>query len=128
MTYYPDLSEYVYTVDDQRMLNVGWLSASHAFPTGAVEASTMQAILLLCESQYNIMRGVHDCEFCDQESPLRVPADVERGYVSLGMGELRVKGVDGLTYAAPSLIYHYIEAHRYLPPSEFLAAVGAAGS
>lgn len=29
----------------------------------------------------------------------------------------------GVGYAAPELIAHYVEAHDYLPPTEFIEAV-----
>jgi hypothetical protein len=29
----------------------------------------------------------------------------------------------GHIYAAPTLIYHYVEAHHYKPPDEFLQAL-----
>jgi hypothetical protein len=45
------------------------------------------------------------------------------GFASLGNGEIIVKGEDGRRYAAPTLILHYIEAHHYLPPEEFIQAV-----
>ena len=39
-----------------------------------------------------------------------------------GNGEIRVS--DGnVMYAAPTLIYHYVVAHAYLPPEAFIAAV-----
>ncbi|WP_240617305.1 hypothetical protein [Nocardioides speluncae] len=105
------------------MINVGWLSASETFPTGVVSPAVFSQLLKHAENQKNIMRGVHDCEFCDEESPVRMSAPTDRGYVSLGMGELHVSGSDGRLYAAPSLILHYIDAHHYLPPAEFIEAV-----
>ena len=39
-----------------------------------------------------------------------------------GNGEIKVSG-QGITFAAPVLIVHYIEQHRYLPPAQFLEAV-----
>jgi hypothetical protein len=49
---------------------------------------------------------------------VRPPALLERG----GSAEIRVVGV-GRVYAAPDLIGHYVEAHGYCPPEEFIAAV-----
>jgi hypothetical protein len=69
------------------------------------------------------MRGVHYCEFCDAESPIRLPAPVSRGWVSLGMGEIHVPGQHGVVFAAPSLIIHYISAHDYQPPRDFRNSV-----
>lgn len=126
MTYYPDLSEYSYYEHDQPMVNVGWLGRGHDFVKGDVDRQTLATILTLADLQQNVMRGVHDCEFCDIESPQRIPAPVEKGYVSLGMGEIRVESVKGVVYSAPSLIYHYIRDHRYLPPEEFLEGVRTA--
>ncbi|MCX7805518.1 MAG: hypothetical protein N3A38_10060 [Planctomycetota bacterium] len=39
------------------------------------------------------------------------------------MLEIRVLGRDGKIYAAPTLIYHYVVAHKYRPPQEFIDAV-----
>jgi hypothetical protein len=81
-------------------------------------------LLVLADDQQNIMRGVHDCEFCDEESPVRLLATRARlGWVSLGMGELHARGEDGVLYSAPSLVIHYILRHCYLPPAAFQAAV-----
>lgn len=44
----------------------------------------------------------------------------------VGNGEIRV-GSDGITYAAPVLIVHYIKDHGYLPPAQFLEAIDKAG-
>jgi hypothetical protein len=34
-----------------------------------------------------------------------------------------VFGSDGRTYAAPTLVYHYVVRHHYSPPEEFVRAV-----
>ena len=44
----------------------------------------------------------------------------------LGSAEMTVKGKDGKIYAAPNLIYHYMAAHDYDPPKEFVEALLAA--
>ena len=123
MAYYDDLSEYVYAPTETPMVNVGWLAAGHFFPRAKASRLFVADLLFLADRQQNIMRGVHDCEFCDQESPLRMTAPVERGWVSLGMGEIHVAGREGRVYAAPSLIVHYVDAHGYEPPADFVEAV-----
>lgn len=123
VAYYADLSPYEYTNTDLPMLNVGWLAAGHEFRTGGVPNEVLSRLLRLADAQVNIMRGVHDCEFCAEESPIRMAAPNERGYVALGMGEIRVTGDCGRLYAAPSLILHYIQAHDYRPPDDFIRAV-----
>ena len=40
-----------------------------------------------------------------------------------GSGEIRVRGTDRTAYTAPILIVHYVEAHGYRPPEEFIAAI-----
>jgi hypothetical protein len=49
---------------------------------------------------------------------------VERDHqkIDLGNGEIRVIGASAI-YAAPTLIYHYVVAHSYQPPEEFIEAV-----
>ena len=49
----------------------------------------------------------------------------------LGGSEIRVFSPRGQIYAAPTLIYHYINTHHYDPPDEFMRALyegPAAGS
>lgn len=42
-----------------------------------------------------------------------------------GGAEIRVFSPTGKLYAAPNLIFHYVEAHDYLPPQEFMDALFA---
>lgn len=123
MTYFEDLSRYEYLPVEQEMLNVGWLSRDHSFPQGEADPRLVEALVARAADPQHITRGVHDCEFCTAESPLRIPADVPRGFVSLGFAELHVEGENGTVYAAPSLVVHYVEAHGYQPPQEFVDAV-----
>jgi hypothetical protein len=41
----------------------------------------------------------------------------------LGSAEIRVFSESGAIYAAPDLIYHYMAAHRYKPPEQFVSAL-----
>ncbi len=43
-------------------------------------------------------------------------------WILLGAAEIRVLSRMGTVYAAPNLIYHYVSAHGYKPPEEFLDA------
>lgn len=52
---------------------------------------------------------------------MRLQMDEES--VMLGSAEIWVPGREGCIYAAPTLIVHYVEAHEYLPPPEFIEAV-----
>lgn len=106
------------------MLNVGWLDSRHDFPQGHVADEVLEKLAGLAQTKVNVMRGCHDCQFCSEESPLKFPTKDDRGYVFLGTGEIHVEAVSGATYSAPSLIVHYIQRHHYLPPDDFLEAVG----
>lgn len=105
------------------MLNVGWLGRDHPFPTGPIDRGAVEKLTILADSPEEIMRGLHYCEFCDEDSPIEVPAPLERGFVYLGTGEIRVKSATGTHYSAPTMVVHYIIRHRYRPPEEFLLAV-----
>jgi len=123
LTYFADLTSYEYIPGTMPMLNIGWLSREHEYSRGYVSFELRDELLRLLEHKENLMRGVHDCEFCNVESPIRVPSSDRQGFVSLGMGEVHVRGPRGEIYAAPSLILHYIDVHEYLPPQEFLEAI-----
>jgi len=51
------------------------------------------------------------------------PGSAQRLY--LGSAEIRIFGKRGKIYAAPNLLFHYITAHHYKPPDEFLSALQA---
>jgi hypothetical protein len=128
MTYYADLTEYSYTRSSEGMLNVGWLGRGERFTTGPVDADVRDQLIRLAVEPANVMRGLHDCEFCDKECPIRMPTEHSpRGYISLGTGEIRVSGEDGRVYVSPTLLLHYIDEHGYRPPEQFILAVRDAG-
>jgi|SRR5580700_3063774 hypothetical protein len=129
MTYFADLSPYsfVKTASTGKALNVGWLSRWHSYPRGNVPEEVLAAIFALCQKPVNKTRGFHPCEFCSSKTMGTV---VERDGIrqTLGSAEIRVIGPDGLVYAAPDLIYHYMRDHAYLPPKEFLEAAALSGA
>ncbi|MCC2315848.1 DUF7919 family protein [Cellulomonas xiejunii] len=126
MSFYEDLSAYEYTPVDVPMKNIGWLAPPHPFPTGDSPGWLVSALLLLAEDLECVMRGVHDCAYCEVESPVRFRSGPGGRVVSVGTGEIRVEGQDGRRYAAPSLVVHYVAAHRYRPPQDFIDAVDTA--
>jgi hypothetical protein len=135
MTYFPDLSRYEYgRVSQPGILNVGWLDGTHPFTQGNVDARLIQKLRLLAAKPVKLYRGFHICELCAKPAlrketlpPHHVVLDMNSPYGNWlasrrGNGEIRVSCV-GVTFAAPVLIVHYIEEHRYLPPVQFLTAV-----
>ncbi len=128
MTYYPDLSPYSYDQSPRDMLNVGWLSAAHRYSKGLVDERVVDALKVLCVTYENQMRGIHHCEFCDAGRPFVFGGPAGDTKVLLGSAEIRITGADGICYAAPNLVLHYILEHQYCPPEEFCqAAVRAVG-
>jgi hypothetical protein len=116
MAYYADLSPYEYALDEPPgTVNIGWLEPPHPFPTGETPEAFRARLRDLCSQPMNLTIGHHTCLCCQAGQP-----------AARGSGEIRVEG-DGKVYAAPALVYHYVDAHGYKPPEEFIQAVGKAG-
>lgn len=148
MAYFPDLSPYEYS--DGRhpnVVNVGWLCVAHPYPKGEVAPHLIAKLKKLSKHPVELYRGFHVCDVCAKDrshtlhpemlsngeiritvrtladgtklhaasEPPLVPKEIESGLVL----------IQTITYAAPILIVHYIEAHNYLPPVEFLRALEA---
>lgn len=93
-------------------LAVGWLRGGMAFETGAAPASFLAKLLPFCQPGHTVCLtpAARSCPLCRQLIP------------PYGQAEIRVIGELDI-YAAPDLIYHYVSAHDYLPPPEFVEAV-----
>jgi len=128
MVYFPDLTPYEYFRDESTALNVGWLSPSHPFPQGDVPAGFVERLRRLKNHPVNQTRGFHLCPWCDDgffDSSVdrRIRIQRMRDLGACSSAEIRALGMDGRVYAAPMMICHYVEAHRYKPPQEFIDAV-----
>jgi adenosylhomocysteine nucleosidase len=110
MTYIPDLSPYKYHAfpTEPNLLAVGWLDSTIPYPKGSVAKSSITKLIRFATQPVNRTRGFHVCQFCN---------------TARSNGEIRVAGADGIVYAAPVLISHYIEKHEYKPPDQFLEAL-----
>src|SRR6516164_3686481 len=101
------------------LLAIGWLQQPHRFETGAIPASLLTKLKEMAEqTQWSYsafsFRGLHGCSFCSDSEPCS--RGIPGSHVNLfAPGE-------GIVYVAPAGIVHYIEAHSYLPPAEFLKA------
>lgn len=92
-------------------LTVGWLEPPHDYARGEMSASLIEKLDHLCRaSRYHVTRGFHPCGFCGDTSD------------GLGSKEIRVQG-EGVVFASPNKIAHYVSAHGYAPPEEFVAAL-----
>lgn len=125
MAYIADLQPYNYDPahrkqQDEKLLAVGWLDGSFSYTRGHVEPELLQKLTNLKRKPVNLTRGFHMCPFCQYDGR----RDAFTYPARAGNGEIRVKGENGIVYAAPVLICHYISEHNYRPPREFLDAVG----
>lgn len=113
MTFFEDLTAYTYLHPEEERpgtVNIGWLARRHPFPTGKTSAAFRARLRQICQRVVKRTRGFHSCDFC-------------KGRVKPhSSAEIRVEG-DGRVYAAPELVYHYVVAHAYKPPEEFIAAL-----
>lgn len=125
MAYFKDLSPYEFFPGQPHVLNVGWLSRDYGFPRGPVSFAFVDELSRFTKLEA-LTRGFHVCEFC--KPPLDVIA-LDEGYRDVweyfrsGNGEFRIVGSDGIAYAAPALLLHYISEHQYQPPQQFIDAV-----
>lgn len=97
------------------MVNIGWLAQGHEYACGVVNQELALALAKLAKRPTNLYHGLHECEFCPANSAAH------------GTGEIRLT-VDSTTYAAPTLVAHYVSVHGYEPPAAFVEAAIAAGN
>ncbi len=98
---------------------VGWLEYPQAFSSGIAPSRLTSKLKEMADQvrsayPHYCFRGLMTCSFC-----------ISAGLPSPGpiwsQENIFVPGVD-VVYVAPGGIVHYIEAHSYLPPSEFVEA------
>jgi hypothetical protein len=127
--FFEDLTPYSIdlTTPLEEVQNVGWLEGDKHFEKGTVDPALLKKLGQIVFSsgatdfRVNRIRGSHPCSLSPSHGVVRLPD----GHV-LGSCEIWIPKPDEVSYfAAPSLIYHYIEAHSYKPPDEFLEAVAA---
>lgn len=90
---------------------IGWLEAGHPFSQGEVDSNDLATLRDLCTNPWApfACAGPHQCSLCGN---------------AWNSENLFVPAVD-VVFACPAMIVHYIEAHQYRPPDEFLAAARA---
>lgn len=116
MSHFADLTPYTYTPESRGdILNIGWLDAAYPFERGETSMEFCEALRDLVGNPILKHRGFHVCRFCPSGPGSPPP--------QRGNGQIRVMGQNRSWYAAPAMIYHYVVAHRYRPPVEFIDAV-----
>jgi len=129
VAYFADLTPYSFLRRCPPALNVGWLSKGHPYPKGVVAPRLIEKLReLAIKMHVNKTRGFHQCEFCGTirrliRNQLGIPLEWRGHNRNLGSAEIWVASKDGVMYAAPDMVIHYIEAHEYLPPAVFLEAL-----
>ena len=119
--HYADLTPFEYN-SAYVGLNVGWLDGDHSFPTGDVPAGFLDALFaVIASGDYTrcAAAGAHMCNICDSRQAIYEHNGDE---IMVGNSEIAIPH-EGVNYIAPSLIYHYVESHRYLPPEAFVRGV-----
>jgi hypothetical protein len=122
MAYFKDLSDYDYLFTSTDTKTIGWLAKGHDFERAAPTEELLERLWAFCGVSVLPTRGRHHCEFCPIESASVI---IERGDKALIVGdaEIRAFALDGISYAAPTLIYHYVQHHSYRPPQQFIDAM-----
>jgi len=91
---------------------VGWLERGQWFPTGGIDAQVFARPVEMRKDQWQpiVAAGFHECDLCQYESE------------ASGTRNLFIPRAGSL-YVCPELIVHYINAHSYVPPTEFCEAL-----
>lgn len=124
MTYFADLTPYKYSDKirggrpEPNTLNIGWLEGDQPFPVGETPPIFRERLWQFRTAVVWATRGIHLCTVC-QDRKLAASSPTR---LNSGSAEIRVF-YQGKTYAAPSLLYHYVIDHHYHPPYEFIEAV-----
>lgn len=124
MSYFEDLSAWPLAgVTNNALKAVGWLEEARCYTKGEVTDRFFEALLQLLVQPWQpaVAAGRHACSLCRFSGG---PAQITfRGTtVTTGTSNIYVPG-EAVIYVAPSLIAHYVDAHEYQPPSEFVDAV-----
>ena len=126
VAYFRDGSPHEYLGATENLaVNVGWLDRRHPFETGNTPVAFVSKLARLCEEPVGMTRGWRSCNLCDERAPQPGPTSVtvDGADVLVGSAEIGVPGADGVVFAAPNMILHYVADHRDLPPMEFVNAV-----
>ncbi len=127
MSYFRDLTPYSYGYFPEelhsRVLNIGWLEVTQPFVTGRLPEAWIDRLWQFCTISVPQMRGYHVCDLCASHNDVAVHAEHKNERLMLGSAEIRVFAKDGVVFAAPNLVYHYVVTHGYRPPDVFVEAV-----
>lgn len=113
--FYPDLGTATQIVEGPYVRAVGWLDAGHSFSCGQLDGRVRDRITMFSRAWsasvsalgWPVAAGPHLCDFCRSF----------RASGTFGVPDSEI------LYVCPEMIAHYVEAHSYLPPAGFVAAI-----
>jgi len=102
---------------------VGWLQVGSPHEIGPVSEPFFAGLVRLLAEPWQpvVTKGFASCGFC-QFSRGPYSLRYKRATIALGAANVFVPG-ESEVFLAPSLMAHYIDAHRYRPPDVFQEAV-----
>ena len=104
---------------------VGWLDAKHRYEKGVVDEALYSRLFDVVRRSRRLFRGKHPCVFCSPNPFANITAEKGDERLTVGSGQALIRTSDGQAYFVPDMICHYIAAHEYQPPQEFLDAIKA---
>jgi hypothetical protein len=129
MSFYPDLGpcDYLGPEHASGLKAIGWLEEDSPYRRDKTDPRFVhKLVLLLAEPwEHERLTDPHYCSLCTfSHGPVEFRLWQSPGMPTVPMGSrnLFVPGA-GFLYITPSLVLHYIDAHHYAPPEEFVKAV-----
>jgi hypothetical protein len=122
---FPDLTPYSREIGPHTLkgvFNVGWLNINSEFPTGEVPDGFVDRLKEIAGSfgpfrpLVEQIRELPRCDVCGA-----IEMNDARGGV-IRNAELWIPG-NGVLYASPLAMIHFIELHGYCPPEDYIDAV-----
>jgi hypothetical protein len=113
--YFEDMGNYTQVASGPQVRAVGWLAASQPYRSGVIDQPALEIIRQFAARwqqsvaalAWPVAAGFHTCELCG---------------AARATGNFGVPG-DSVLFVCPEMICHYISAHNYLPPAQFLDAI-----
>lgn len=129
--YFPDLSIYPKACCEEEqgmvLVAVGWLEKGHTFPKGKLSQDDIEKLEQFCLKPMIQTLGKRDCPLCDKRGPVKMIISTGKELILHGTDQLRILSTDRTkVYVVPNLIIHFVKAHGYTPPQEFIDAIQAA--
>jgi hypothetical protein len=132
MAYYPDLSRFTDHRENfdfgDRVLNVGWLSSDYEFKKAAFSENPLYSqfldhLAMYVERPVIVYRSYRKCVFCGMGARAILRETHQGRELVLGHRISLIFGEGDKVFVSPILIFHYVVAHNYQPPDEFIQAV-----